>query len=186
MIIENDGKIEFIENFFSKEECKTYFNYLLNAKYSQQKIKLYGRTYDIPRLTSWYGDKDYTYSGIQMKPNPWTPELLEIKNKVEEYVKWTFNSVLLNYYRDGKDSVSWHSDDEEELGKNPTIASISFGETRKFSIKHKNKDLKNDFNLSNGSLVIMSGSFQHNWQHCIPKTKEQVDKRINLTFRNIQ
>ena len=116
-----------------------------------------------------------------------TPTLKLIKSKAEQISEVSFNSVLLNLYRDGKDSVSWHSDDEPELGENPIIASISFGATRRFSLKHKiSKDYKIDINLLNGSLLLMKGETQHCWQHQIPKTSKFVEPRINLTFRVIK
>ncbi len=143
----------------------------------------------LPRLTAWYGDegKSYTYSGIEQHPDPWTPTLKLIKSKVEEILEVTFNTVLLNLYRDGKDSVSWHSDDELELGENPIIASVSFGAVRRFSLKHKiSKDYKIDLDLPNGSLLLMKGETQHFWQHQIAKTSKSVQPRINLTFRMIK
>ena len=123
-----------------------------------------------------------------MSPHPWTPDLVNIKQSIERVTGVNFSSVLLNLYRDGRDSVSWHSDDEKELGQNPTIASISFGDTRVFQFKHKfDKDIpKIDVPLTHGSLVIMQGATQHNWQHQIPKTAKELKERINLTFRVIK
>ena len=110
-----------------------------NVTWQQEEIKLYGRVIPLPRLTAWFGDegKTYMYSGITVEPEPWTPTLLQIKNRIEEVSDVTFNSVLLNYYRNERDSVSWHSDDEPELGKNPIIGSVSFGDVRTFQLKHK-------------------------------------------------
>ena len=139
-------------------------------------------------MTAWYGDagKTYCYSGITVEPIPWTPLLLSIKTRVEAVANTTFNSVLLNYYRGEQDSVSWHSDDEPELGQNPVIASVSFGATRKFQFKHKtNPDLRAAIDLTPGSLLIMAGATQHFWKHQIPKTTKPVGARINLTFRVI-
>src|SRR5205085_1550841 len=141
----------------------------------------------LPRLTAWYGDagKSYTYSHIAMKSEPWTPILLYIKNRIEEVVEVSFNSVLLNLYRSGKDSVSWHQDNERELGENPVIGSVSFGGIRRFQFRHRlKKDIgKVDLNLTPGSLLIMKGTTQQCWQHQIPKTSKPVLPRINLTFR---
>jgi alkylated DNA repair dioxygenase AlkB len=111
---------------------------------------------------------------------------LEIKRKIEPLVSINFNSVLLNLYRDGNDSISWHSDTEKELGKNPIIASVNFGETRTFQLKHMNTGERIDLQLEHGSLLIMGGAMQHYWQHQVPKTKKIIDKRINLTFRVIK
>ena len=131
----------------------------------------------------------YTYSGIQMNAKPWTNELLEIKKSIEPLARTQFNSVLINYYRDGRDRVAWHSDDEKELGLNPVIASISFGAERKFKLRHKRfkeNQLKHEIILPNGSLLIMSGVTQHHWLHEIPRTAKPIGPRINLTFRVIR
>ncbi|MEG3871645.1 MULTISPECIES: alpha-ketoglutarate-dependent dioxygenase AlkB [unclassified Microcoleus] len=190
VVIDTDGEVIFYPNFFSIEESDRLFSDLYSSiNWKQDIIHFYGKKIPLPRLTGWYGDegKSYTYSGIEQHPDPWTPTLKLIKSKAEEISKVTFNSVLLNLYRDGKDSVSWHSDDEPELGKNPIIASISFGATRRFSLKHKiSKDYKIDINLLNGSLLLMKGETQHCWQHQIPKTSKFVGPRINLTFRIIK
>jgi alkylated DNA repair dioxygenase AlkB len=144
---------------------------------------------DQPRLTAFYGDvqKPYSYSGIVMTPVEWNEELLFIKEKIETAINIHFTSVLLNFYRDGKDSMGWHADDEKELGENPVIASVSFGETRVFQMKHrKRKDVtKRNIPLTNGSLLLMQGTTQHFWLHQIPKTTKQLSPRINLTFRVI-
>ncbi len=122
-----------------------------------------------------------------MNSNPWIPPLLLIQERIQKIVKLNFNSVLVNLYRDGKDSVSWHSDDEPELGNNPTIASVSFGAARRFLLRHKiNKDLATvEISLNHGSLLIMKGSIQHFWKHQVPKTAKVKTERINLTFRVI-
>ena len=176
---------------FPKQESDVIFQTLLTeVEWRQDKIKLYGKETNILRLTAWYGDlgRSYTYSNITMNPIPWTPVLFSIKNRVEEIVKISFNSVLINLYRYGKDGVAWHSDDEPELGKNPIIASVSFGGERKFQLRHRfNKALeKVAFNLTHGSLLIMKGKTQEYWQHQIPKTAKPVMARINLTFRTIK
>ena len=150
-------------------------------------MNMYGKRVDFPRLTSWYGDnnKPYSFSGITLDPNPWTKELLEIKAKIEPIADVNFNSVLLNRYRNGSDSISWHTDAEKELGRNPIIASVNFGQARKFQLRHiETKELL-EINLTHGSLLIMQGELQHFWQHQIPKTKKIVSERLNLTFRVI-
>lgn len=185
-----DGEVAIYRNFFNKVESDQIFQELLSKiKWRQDKMKLYGKEFELPRLTAWYGDdgKSYTFSGIPMNPDAWTPTLLSIKSRIEEVTQAKFNSVLLNLYRSGKDGVSWHSDDEPELGKNPMIASVSFGETRRFQLRHKlDKSLdKVEITLTHGSLLIMKGSTQHFWQHQIPKTAKSLRERINLTFRII-
>ena len=176
--------------FFSKQDSDRLFSELLNGtKWRQDKMKLYGKEIDLPRQTAWYGDndKDYTFSGITMNPEPWTPALLDIKARVESAATVTFNSVLLNHYRSGSDSISWHTDAERELGKNPVIASVTFGDARRFMLRHmKDKELKTEVELSHGSLLVMAGETQHFWQHQVPKTKTEVESRINLTFRQIK
>ena len=181
--------VEYVENYFNEDECIYYFKSLKDKiKWKQDYINMFGKSHPLPRLTAWYGDrkKTYTYSGIPMTPNLWNTELLQIKKKVDQYAKINFNSVLLNYYRSGNDSVSWHSDDEDELGDKPIIGSVSFGGTRKFRLRNKNnKKLIQNIELKNGSLLIMSELTQKYWEHEIPKTKKIVEERINLTFRLI-
>lgn len=186
-----DGEVIVYRNLFDELESNKLFKELLSSiKWRQDKMKIFGKEVDLPRLTAWYGDDDksYTYSGIPMNPESWTPILLSIKERIEQVAEVEFNSVLVNLYRNGKDSVSWHSDDEPELGTNPIIGSISFGETRRFQLRHKwNKDLdKVEITLSHGSLLLMKGSTQHFWQHQIPKTSKPLKERINLTFRIIK
>lgn len=185
-----DGEIIMYRRFFAGEESDIFLQELLTEiKWKQDKIKYYGKEMNLPRLTAWYGDrgKAYKYSGIPMKPETWTPLLLLIKGRIEEVAKVDFNSVLLNLYRDGRDSVSWHSDNEPELGKNPIVGSVSFGQTRTLQFKHGlRKDLSRiDIDLTHGSLLIMKGMTQQFWQHQIPKTTRPLKPRINLTFRVI-
>lgn len=162
---------------------------LQKLPWRQDDIVIAGRTIPIPRLQNWFGDSDmqYSYSGITLQPLPWTEELLEIRGRVESLCGSHFNSVLANYYRDGKDSVGWHSDDEQELGKQPIIASVSFGVTRVFELKHVRNRAHKTLRLSlhHGSALIMGGDTQRQWRHQIPKKKGVTLPRINLTFRNI-
>jgi alkylated DNA repair dioxygenase AlkB len=186
-----DAEIILYPSYFSESESDLIFQQLLTEiNWRQDKIKFYGKEINIPRLTAWYGDngKSYTYSHITMNPLAWTPVLLTIKNRIEEVAKVYFNGVLINFYRHGKDSMGWHSDDEAELGKDPIIASVSFGGARKFQLRHRfNKTLaKQEFNLTHGSLLMMQGKTQEYWQHQIPKTSKSVMPRINLTFRIIK
>lgn len=169
--------------FLNTQEADQLYDALLTqVEWKQELINIYNKQIPLPRLTAWYGDKPYTYSNIKNPPKKWLPELITIKNKLP----YTFNGVLLNYYRDGKDSVSWHADDEPEFGKHPTIASLSLGATRTFQMKHKITNEKKNLELTHGSLLVMEGDTQENWLHQIPKTKKPTRPRINLTFRLIQ
>jgi alkylated DNA repair dioxygenase AlkB len=173
--------------FFSTSEADRLFRELRDTTvWRQETITLYGRTIDVPRLTAWYGDEctTYVYSGIKNEPLPWTSVLLEVKRAVEPVAGIVFNSVLLNRYRTGRDSVAWHADDEPEFGEHPVIASVSFGGTRTFELRHKRrKGLKASVELTHGSLLIMRGTTQANWLHRIPKTARSVAERLNLTYR---
>lgn len=184
-----NGEYIYIANFFDKEESNLFFNKLReNILWKQESMNMYGKKINFPRLTAWYGesDKPYSFSGITLTPNPWTTEILDIKNKIEPLCGGTFNSVLFNLYRNGSDSISWHTDAEKELGENPVIASVNFGASRKFQLRHKNTKEKIELELEHGSLLIMRGELQHFWQHQVPKTKRKVGERINLTFRVIK
>ena len=159
---------------------------LETTDWRQESFRLYGKDIQFPRLTAWYGDEGagYVYSGIKNAPLPWTSTILEVKRAVEPACAVVFNSVLLNRYRTGRDSVSWHADDEPEFGEQPVIASVSFGGTRTFQFKHKTrKELKASVELIHGSLLIMRGGTQTNWLHQIPKIAKPVEERLNLTFR---
>ncbi len=155
--------------------------------WQEKEITLFGKKIMQPRLVAFYGNEGvaYKYSGQIMQAELWSSLLVSIKNKVEKVTKASFNSCLLNYYRDGNDSMGWHQDNEKELGNNPTIASVSFGATRVFKLKHISRDVKMDILLSDKSLLLMSGATQHYYKHAIPKTKKAVKPRINLTFRTI-
>ena len=180
----------YFSNFYTPNEANSLFNDLLQqVLWQQDNITLFGKTHKQPRLTALYANNNnpYTYSGITMKPHLLNELLLNIKNKVELVSKHKFNSVLINLYRDGNDSNGWHADNEKELGINPIIASISFGASRIFKFKHRTNPKENyKLELKHGSLLIMQGEMQHFWLHQIPKTKKEVGKRINLTFRFIE
>lgn len=187
-VIEN-GEYIFYPNFFSKSESDSLLkNLRSNIIWKQESMNMYGKRIDFPRLTAWYGnnDKPYSFSGITLQPLPWSGEILSIKSKIEPVAKTAFNSVLLNLYRDGNDSISWHTDAEKELGTNPVIASVNFGATRKFQLRHIKTKEKLEIELTHGSLLIMQGELQHFWQHQVPKTSKVVGERINLTFRVIK
>ncbi|MBA3987381.1 MAG: alpha-ketoglutarate-dependent dioxygenase AlkB [Flavobacteriales bacterium] len=185
-----DADVTLFEGFFTKQESDRLYKDLTDKiLWQQDQIRFYGKMIDLPRLTAWYGEnnKPYTYSGIPMNPHPWTEDLLFIKTRIEKEAGVNFSSVLLNLYRKGKDSVNWHCDDEKELGQNPVIGSVSFGETRPFQLRHlTRKDLsKVDIQLTTGSFLLMKGTTQHFWEHQIPKTSRDIKPRINLTFRVI-
>lgn len=185
-----NGDLCLIREFFDLSQSDDFFQTLLAlAQWRQNAIKRGRKEMQLPRLTLWYGNsgKNYSYSGIRMKPLPWNAPLLTIKQGVDAETGVKFNSVLLNLYRNERDSVAWHSDDEPELGKNPIIASVSLGATRRFVLKHKSEKRlpKIELELSHGSLLLMRGPTQHHWVHAIPKSKIPVGPRLNLTFRII-
>ncbi|MDN4053807.1 alpha-ketoglutarate-dependent dioxygenase AlkB [Massilia sp. YIM B02763] len=150
-----------------------------------ETIVVYGQRHLQPRLTAWYGDAGYTYSGLTLDPLPMTPLLRQLHAAVEAATRRRYNSVLLNYYRDGADSMGMHSDDERELGREPAIASLSFGATRTFVLRHKASKRTLKFDLTDGSLLLMAGSLQTHWLHGINKTAKPTGARVNLTFRYI-
>lgn len=159
-----------------------------HINWKQDRIKLYGKSMPLPRLTAWYGDPGaaYAYSGIKSEPNPWTDGLLHIKRRIEQVVGSTFNCVLLNWYRDGKDSLSWHADDEKELGIDPVIASANFGMTRDFQLRrNSDHDQMITIPLKHGTLLVMRGELQRHWKHAVPKRANAAGSRFNLTFRSI-
>ena len=156
--------------------------------WQKQNIRIFGKVYPQPRLTSFHSNSksNYTYSNIKLRPNPMTRELKILLKKIQTVCDHDFNCVLLNLYRNGSDSNGWHADNEKELGINPQIASFSFGETRFFHFKHRQiKTEKYKMELHNGSLLLMEGKMQSNWLHQIPKTRKFLNPRINLTFRKI-
>ena len=185
-----DAEVALFPNLFTDEESELYLRLLQERiQWQSESIQLYGKEIPVPRLTAWHGDVGarYKYSNIQHEPIPWTFELLTIKARIEPLCDIEFNSCLLNLYRFGQDSMSWHSDDEKELGKDPVIASVSFGATRTFHFRHRfDPSLKQSIDLPSGSLLIMAGATQHFWRHQLPKTKRTIEPRINLTFRTIK
>ncbi len=187
-LLPSDGELYLFKQFYPKIEANLIFNSLLNSlAWQQEQIFLYGRWVKVPRLMCWYGDENaqYQYSGVSHQPQPWTQELLTVKHKVEENLPCTFNSVMANLYRNGSDSMGCHADDEKELGDNPFIASLSFGEPRLLKFRHKKSKQVMDIVLGHGDLLLMAGEIQHYWKHELPKTKKIKNERINLTFRRI-
>jgi alkylated DNA repair dioxygenase AlkB len=185
-----DADIVYYPNYFDSQKSNDFFKKLqTEVPWQQDKITIYGKIHPQPRLTALYGNegKPYGYSNIVMHPHPWSSLIMFIKNEVEEVCPENFTTVLLNKYRTGKDSNGWHADNEKELGRNPTIASISFGAERVFQLKHNNiANLKQNIVLQHGSLLLMKGTTQHFWKHQIPKTSKDIGERINLTFRIIK
>jgi alkylated DNA repair dioxygenase AlkB len=184
-----DAEIEYFPDFFLNEKATELFNILkAEIPWQQDSITVYGKNHLQPRLTALFGNegKPYGYSNIIMQPHHWNPLLVYIKEKIEKVCSENFTSVLLNYYRNGQDSNGWHADNEKELGKNPIIASLSFGQDRTFQLKHNTLDIRQNINLQHGSLLLMKGTTQHFWKHQIPKTKKEIEGRINLTFRTIK
>ena len=182
--------IEYYPNFFEEAQAKLFFDKLYQEiPWQQDAITVFGKTHPQPRLTALFGNegKPYSYSNIVMQPHSWNPLLTFIKNEIEEECNEYFTTVLLNLYRDGKDSNGWHADNEKELGRNPVIASVSFGSERSFHLQHNSiPEAKLKITLGNGSLLLMKGETQHFWKHQIPKTSKEINPRINLTFRIIK
>lgn len=187
-LLPQDGILLYRPDFFSPDEARSFFSILKDTiAWERPSLRLYGKDFPIPRFAAWYGDVEYTYSGHLNIPMPWTEELFDIKERLETACETPFNSVLLNYYRDGSDHMSWHADDEKSLGENPVIASVSLGEVRKFGVKHRyEKSLPPlSLELGSGSLLIMKGKMQEYWHHRVHPTKRPKGPRINLTFRNV-
>ncbi len=197
-----DAKIVFIEHFFTPSVSDQFLmNLTHKIDWQQGEITMFGKRVLEPRLSAWYGDegKSYTYSGKKQEPLPWHESLFLIKTEIEKQLQKTtsvdflflqnpaiFNSVLCNLYRNGNDSMGWHQDNEAPLGKNPLIASVNFGESRRFLFRRKeDKTVKHELLLTHGSLLIMAGAMQHHWQHAVPKEPRRTRPRINLTFRHI-
>ena len=180
--------LEYKENFLSREEADLLKDKMLHtAHWEQRTQKMYDKTVLTPRLTAWYGDSNsYDLDGNVSGKNAWTPELLSLKERIEKKFGYQFNGVLLNLYRDNNDSVAWHRDKESRYGKRPVIASISLGQTRNFDFRKKDHhQSKYSLPLPNGSLLIMKGDLQENWEHRIAKSTMKMKERINLTFRLI-
>ena len=161
---------------------------LERTQWEREILKIYGKSISAPRLTSWFSDPmvSYRYSGKKRFGKPFTPELFQLRQILNARLNVHFNFVLANFYRDGKDYVGWHADDEPDLGSRPLIASISLGESRRFRVRHNSRKVTESIDLVHGSLLIMRGQSQSHFKHCLAKTKRLVNSRINLTFRTIQ
>lgn len=185
-----DADLLYVPSFLAPADANTYLQTLRSEiAWEQHYVKIFGKEKPAPRLSTWYGDPEatYAYSGFSHAPHGWTDPLLDLKKRIESAAEADFNSVLLNQYRDGRDSMGWHSDDEPELGPAPTIASLSLGSERRFVLRHKKRqDLDSvEIPLAHGSLLVMRGPTQTFWKHQVPKTQKSVAPRLNLTFRRI-
>lgn len=169
------------------EANQLYHHFVVHTAWEHLPFRIFGKTVNTPRLEAYFATEGerYSYSGKTLIIQPFDEVLLQLKQRIEQIANAEFNAVLINYYRDGNDSNGWHADDEKELGKNPIIASLSLGTTRRFDFKHNTLLEKHQLELTSGSLLIMSGEMQHFWKHQIAKTKRVQSGRINLTFRKI-
>ncbi|MFT4762702.1 MAG: alkylated DNA repair dioxygenase AlkB [Saprospiraceae bacterium] len=188
-ILPFDGEVNYYGSVINKEKAQYYFDQLLqNIQWENDKAIIFGKLIITKRKVAWYGDKpfDYTYSKTTKSALPWTIELLELKEIIENKTGEKFNSCLLNLYHNGDEGMAWHSDREKDLKKNDAIGSLSFGAERKFSFKHKETKQIVSVHLEKGSLLVMKGETQTNWLHRLPPTKKVKSPRINLTFRTIE
>ena len=159
-----------------------------SVPWETHRIRMFGREVDSPRLSCWIGDADaaYAYSGTRFEPHPWPAALAEVRASLSTELDNPFNSVLANRYRDGRDYMGWHSDNESALGSRPLIASVSLGATRRFVLKHRQEPARKlEVQLPHGSLLVMAGETQRNYKHALPRTARPTGERINLTFRSI-
>jgi alkylated DNA repair dioxygenase AlkB len=185
-LLPRDGVAEYLGKICSPEEAPMLFDDLLaTSPWQPDEVVLFGRKRILSRKVAWMGDAGFTYSysGTSKTASPLTPALLLIKKRVEQQCAHRFNSCLMNLYHDGSEGMGWHSDDEKTLGRNPVIASVSFGAERVFKLKHRESKEIVSVLLENGSLLVMKGATQHHWVHAMPKTKKITTPRINLTFR---
>ncbi|MDN3986973.1 alpha-ketoglutarate-dependent dioxygenase AlkB family protein [Zwartia vadi] len=188
-VLSRDGRVDYYPAIFDPDTCAALVNALTHSlDWQVDQIYMFGKLITTKRKVAWVADEgcSYTYSGVKKTPQAWTPELIDIKNQLEEISKWKFNSCLLNLYHDGSEGMGWHSDDEPELERAAPIASLSLGGERKFSFKHKADRESVSLPLENGSVLIMHAPTQEHWHHSLLKTKRPVAPRINLTFRSTQ
>lgn len=177
-----DGDMKIYRGYFDDQDLGV-FN---EIEFTQNKLEMYGSVHLVPRLEAWYGEKDYTYTGMKLKSREYPIWLLDLESRVETLTGQLFNSALINKYRDGNDHVSYHSDDEACLGEAPVIASLSFGGDRSFLLKHNtDKSSKLSIQLSNGDLLLMGAGIQNHYKHSVPKRKTISTTRYNITFRKI-
>lgn len=187
-ILPNDGTVHYYGKVFSQEKSDFYYDYLFHQiPWENDEAVIFGKLILTKRKVAWFGEKpfEYTYSKRTKYAKPWTPELLELKQKCEEITGETYNSCLLNLYHDGNEGMAYHSDAEKDLKKHAAIASLTFGAERKFLFKHKTTKEKVEVFLENGSLLVMKGTTQDHWLHRLPTTTRIKTPRVNLTFRTI-
>lgn len=181
--------VRWLPGWLAPAEAAALMAHLLaGVEWEVHRIRLFGRMVDSPRLSCWIGDPEasYRYSGTRFAPHPWPPALLPLRERLAAELGVAFNSVLANRYRDGRDAMGWHSDDERELGPRPLIASLSLGATRRFVLRHRQQPaLRQALELSAGGLLLMGGETQRLYRHALPRTAKPVGERINLTFRSI-
>ena len=182
-----DAEVAYRRGFFGPDEALALFDALrAEIRWERHRVRIRGREVDCPRLSGWEGDATYAYSGITLRPAPWTARVAAVRRRIEAATGETFNSVLANLYRDGADRLGWHADDEPELGPAPVIASASFGAPRRFLLRPKRGGGASvPIVLEPGSLLVMRGPTQRHWLHSVPPTRRPVGPRINLTFRRI-
>ncbi len=188
-LLPKDGTVNYYGKLMNESEANHYLEVLLNTiEWKNDEAIIYGKKIITKRKVAWYGEKpfEYTYSNTTKSALPWTPELLELKTKVEQQTGETFNSCLLNLYHSGEEGMAWHSDAEKDLKKNGAIGSMSLGAERKFAFKHKETKEKVELVLEHGSLLVMKGTTQTHWLHRLPPTKKVHAARVNLTFRTIE
>jgi alkylated DNA repair dioxygenase AlkB len=188
-VIDRDGEATLWEHFLEPADAGALLAQLLaELPWKSETLHIHGRDIIVPRRVCWFGDPGavYTYSGLTHEPLPWPRALSELKNKLEAFTGALFNSVLANLYRDGNDAMGWHADKEKELGQNPVIASISLGAARRFKLQHTRDKTVVEIVLEPGSLLLMAGRLQYCWRHSLPRTREVIGPRINLTFRLIK
>jgi alkylated DNA repair dioxygenase AlkB len=185
-LIQHEGQVTLYKGYFDYFNSEKIIANLESIKYNQNKIIMYGKEHLVPRLEAWFGESNYTYTGVELTPQKPPAWIDSVQKKITEISSIRFNSVLVNKYRDGSDYVSWHQDNEKELGLNPIIASLSFGGSRIFKLRNiKDKNLKVEIILDHGDLLIMGPKIQTHWQHELAKSKTYNNTRYNLTFRNI-
>ncbi|MBL7873128.1 MAG: alpha-ketoglutarate-dependent dioxygenase AlkB [Cyclobacteriaceae bacterium] len=187
-LLPHDGEVNYYGKIMSRQKAQHYLeNMLKTIEWRNDEAKIFGKHIITKRKVAWYGNNNYsyTYSNTTKQALLWTKELMELKKCVEEFTETAFNSCLLNLYHTGEEGMAWHSDDEKMLGKDSSIASLSFGAERKFAFKHKQTKEVVSLILESGSLLVMKGTTQTNWQHRLPLTKKIKTPRINLTFRKM-
>jgi alkylated DNA repair dioxygenase AlkB len=184
-----DAELRLWPRAFAAEEAdRLYAALRTGIDWQQEDILIFGERRQVPRLVAWHGDPDatYTYSGTVHMPRPWTDDLLLVRERLQSLTGHRYNSVLLNLYRDGRDGMGWHADDEPELGERPAIASLSLGAVRRFRLRHRHRaDARLALDLGHGDLLLMAGGTQNACQHALAKTVRQVGERINLTYRRV-